>query len=71
MHLGKKTLIIEFDGVNMRTAKTHERYAYKLYIGMEQAMKYGLLSRGQPVVAVQGWRGGLGNTNTLRIIYAP
>ncbi|KAI9481509.1 MAG: pyruvate kinase [Benjaminiella poitrasii] len=39
--------------------------------GMEQAIKYGLLQGGQPVVAVQGWKGGLGNTNTLRIIYAP
>lgn len=44
---------------------------YILYIGMEQAMKYGLLTPGEPVVAVQGWKGGLGNTNTLRIIYAP
>ncbi|KAG1086762.1 hypothetical protein G6F42_020863 [Rhizopus arrhizus] len=39
--------------------------------GMEQAMKYGLLKSGQPVVAVQGWKGGLGNTNTLRVIYSP
>lgn len=34
-------------------------------------MKNKLLKRGDPVVAVQGWKGGLGNTNTLRIIYAP
>ncbi|KAI8967650.1 pyruvate kinase [Mycotypha africana] len=39
--------------------------------GMEQAMKYGLLKHGEPVVAVQGWKGGLGNTNTLRVIYSP
>ncbi|KAI8070700.1 pyruvate kinase [Gongronella butleri] len=39
--------------------------------GMEQGIKYGLLDRGKAVVAVQGWRGGLGNTNTLRIIIAP
>ncbi|KAG1047404.1 hypothetical protein G6F43_010146 [Rhizopus delemar] len=39
--------------------------------GLEQAMKNKLLKRGDPVVAVQGWKGGLGNTNTLRIIYAP
>lgn len=30
-----------------------------------------LLKSGQPVVAVQGWKGGLGNTNTLRVIYSP
>ncbi|KAI7899861.1 pyruvate kinase [Cokeromyces recurvatus] len=46
-------------------------FIYLFFIGMEQAMKYGLLKHGQPVVAVQGWKGGLGNTNTLRIIYSP
>jgi hypothetical protein len=30
-----------------------------------------LLKAGQPVVAVQGWKGGLGHTNTLRVIYSP
>ncbi|ORX45121.1 pyruvate kinase [Hesseltinella vesiculosa] len=39
--------------------------------GMEQAIKYGLLKHGQPVVAVQGWKGGLGNTNTLRVLFTP
>ncbi|KAI9322916.1 pyruvate kinase [Dichotomocladium elegans] len=39
--------------------------------GMEQAMRYGLLKHGDPVVAVQGWKGGLGNTNTLRVLMTP
>lgn len=39
--------------------------------GMEQAMKYGLLKHGQPVVAVQGYKSGLGSTNTLRVLFAP
>ncbi|ORX54450.1 pyruvate kinase [Hesseltinella vesiculosa] len=39
--------------------------------GMEQAVKYELLDRGKAVVAIQGWRGGLGNTNTLRVIISP
>lgn len=30
----------------------------RLMWGMEQAIKYGLLKHGQPVVAVQGWKGG-------------
>lgn len=34
-------------------------------------MKYGMLKHGQAVIAVQGWKSGLGNTNTLRVIYAP
>ncbi|KAG2228180.1 hypothetical protein INT45_009227 [Circinella minor] len=43
----------------------------RLMWGMEQAIKYGLLKHGQPVVAVQGWKGGLGNTNTLRVLFTP
>ncbi|KAG1027332.1 hypothetical protein G6F26_003520 [Rhizopus arrhizus] len=33
--------------------------------GIEQAIKYGLVGRQESIVVVQGWRGGLGNTNTL------
>ncbi|KAI9270384.1 pyruvate kinase [Phascolomyces articulosus] len=43
----------------------------RLMWGMEQAIKYGLLKHGQAVVAVQGWKGGLGNTNTLRVLFTP
>ncbi|KAI9494708.1 pyruvate kinase [Zychaea mexicana] len=39
--------------------------------GMEQAIKYKLLKHGDPIVAVQGWKGGLGNTNTLRVLFTP
>ncbi|KAI9276537.1 pyruvate kinase [Sporodiniella umbellata] len=39
--------------------------------GMEQAIKYGLIGHKESIVVVQGWRGGLGNTNTLRIILTP
>ncbi|ORY86236.1 pyruvate kinase [Protomyces lactucae-debilis] len=40
----------------------------RLQFGFEQAKKLGILERGAVVVAVQGWRGGLGNSNTLRIL---
>jgi hypothetical protein len=30
-----------------------------------------LVGRNEAVIAVQGWRGGLGNTNTLRILITP
>jgi hypothetical protein len=35
---------------------------------ISQAMKLNLLEPGDVVVAIQGWRGGLGNSNTLRVI---
>jgi len=40
----------------------------RLRWGMLEAEKLGILGKGDTVVAVQGWRGGLGNTNTLRIL---
>jgi pyruvate kinase len=35
-----------------------------------EAMQLGVLSQGETVVVVQGWKGGMGNTNTLRVIKA-
>ena len=39
----------------------------RLKWGMKQAMDLGLLSVGDSVIAVQGWTGGLGHSNTLRV----
>jgi pyruvate kinase len=30
-----------------------------------------MLQQNDSVIAIQGWRGGLGNTNTLRILVVP
>ncbi|CAG8949700.1 hypothetical protein HYFRA_00004018 [Hymenoscyphus fraxineus] len=38
--------------------------------GIAEAMKLGVLNQGETVVVVQGWKGGMGNTNTLRVIKA-
>ncbi|MCJ1414717.1 Pyruvate kinase [Xylographa parallela] len=42
----------------------------RLKWGIEQAIKLKVLSKGDPVVCVQGWRGGMGHTNTIRIVPA-
>ncbi|KAI9894908.1 MAG: Pyruvate kinase [Vezdaea aestivalis] len=38
--------------------------------GIAQAIKLDVLSKGDVVICVQGWRGGMGHTNTLRIVPA-
>ncbi|KAF9921892.1 Pyruvate kinase [Linnemannia zychae] len=42
----------------------------RLRWGMERGMDAGLLKSGQPVVVIQGFRAGYGNTNTMRIVVA-
>ncbi|KAI8869124.1 hypothetical protein GQ42DRAFT_163654, partial [Ramicandelaber brevisporus] len=39
--------------------------------GVEQGKKLDLLKSGDIIITVQGWKGGIGNTNTMRIIHAP
>lgn len=38
--------------------------------GISRAMELNVLSKNDTVVVVQGWKGGMGNTNTLRIVKA-
>ncbi|OCL00949.1 pyruvate kinase [Cenococcum geophilum 1.58] len=42
----------------------------RLTWGIMNAIKLGVLNKGDAVVCVQGWRGGMGHTNTLRIVPA-
>ncbi|KAK3305677.1 pyruvate kinase [Chaetomium strumarium] len=38
--------------------------------GLSHAIDLGILNEGETVVVVQGWKGGMGNTNTMRIVKA-
>lgn len=42
----------------------------RLKWGIWQAIKLGVVKKGDSVVCVQGWRGGMGNTNTIRVVPA-
>ncbi|KAK7694922.1 hypothetical protein QCA50_002110 [Cerrena zonata] len=39
--------------------------------GLSNALKINIIKPGTTVVAVQGWKGGLGHTNTLRVLSVP
>ena len=39
----------------------------RLRWGMKQGIDLGLISPGDAIIAVQGWTGGLGHSNTLRV----
>lgn len=42
----------------------------RLKWGIKSAIDLGILTEGEMVVCVQGWRGGKGHTNTIRIVPA-
>jgi len=42
----------------------------RLKWGIKSAIDLGILSKGDAVVCVQGWRGGMGHTNTIRMVPA-
>jgi len=42
----------------------------RLKWGINNAIQLGVLNPGDIVICVQGWRGGMGHTNTLRIVPA-
>lgn len=55
---------------DFKTAPWQEDVDKRLKWGIGNAIKLGILSKGDAVVCVQGWRGGMGNTNTIRIVPA-
>ncbi|KAH7563476.1 hypothetical protein BM1_00523 [Bipolaris maydis] len=55
---------------DFKTQPWQEDVDRRLKWGIMNAIKLGVLSKGDPVICVQGWRGGMGHTNTLRIVPA-
>jgi pyruvate kinase len=53
------------------SAKWDEDVESRIKWGIEQGKAAGLIKSNEPVVIVQGWKGGLGNTNTVRVLIAP
>ncbi|KAF8560264.1 pyruvate kinase [Imleria badia] len=43
----------------------------RIRFGLKNALELNLIKTGTTIVAVQGWKGGLGHTNTLRILSVP
>jgi pyruvate kinase len=43
----------------------------RIRYGLSQALALGIIKRGDTIVAVQGWRSGGNNTNTMRVLTVP
>jgi len=43
----------------------------RIRFGLRNALALNIIKPGSTIIAVQGWKGGLGHTNTLRILTAP
>jgi pyruvate kinase len=55
---------------DFKTVPWQEDVDKRLKWGILNAIKLGVLKKGDPVICVQGWRGGMGHTNTLRVVPA-
>lgn len=55
----------DFDKVNWQ-----EDVDRRIKWGVSRSIELDVLSRGETIVVVQGWRGGMGNTNTMRVVKA-
>lgn len=52
------------------TVNWQEDVDKRIMWGIRQAIALNVLSHGETIVVVQGWKGGMGNTNTLRVLQA-
>ncbi|KAF4573018.1 Pyruvate kinase [Pleurotus pulmonarius] len=43
----------------------------RIRFGLRNALDLGIITPGSTIIAVQGWKGGLGHTNTLRVLTVP
>ncbi|EMF16392.1 pyruvate kinase [Sphaerulina musiva SO2202] len=55
---------------DFKTTPWQEDVDKRLKWGISNAIKLGVLNKGDAVICVQGWRGGMGHTNTLRVVPA-
>ena len=70
MYRGVYPILFDEPKPDFKTTPWQEDVDRRLKFGIMNATKLGVLSRGDVVVCVQGWRGGMGHTNTLRIVPA-
>ncbi|KAK9702671.1 Pyruvate kinase, partial [Basidiobolus ranarum] len=52
------------------TKEWQEDVDTRIEFAIEQGVKANLVQKGQPIVVVQGYKEGLGNTNNMRVIIA-
>ncbi|CAK4033911.1 pyruvate kinase [Lecanosticta acicola] len=55
---------------DFKTTPWQEDVDNRLKWGIKNAILLGVLKKGDAVICVQGWRGGMGHTNTLRVVPA-
>jgi pyruvate kinase len=51
--------------------KWQEDVDNRIKFGLSEALKLGIVEKGDTVIALQGWRGGQGFTNSMRVLTVP
>lgn len=68
MHLSRGCHPLIYEQPRATDAEWQNDVDARIQAGISLAIKKGLVTSGQMIVAVQGWRGGSGNTNTIRLL---
>ena len=70
LYRGVFPFLFEQDKPDYSKVNWQEDVDNRLKWGIKEAVRMGIIDYENKVVCVQGWRGGRGNTNTIRIVPA-
>jgi len=62
--------VLNFTCVTMKLTKIYQ-VDNRIRFGLRSALALNIVTPGTTIIAVQGWKGGLGHTNTLRVLSVP
>lgn len=64
------TVVLPSLGANSYLQNWQENVDERIKWGLSQAIALNVVKQGDTIVVVQGWKGGMGFTNTIRIVKA-
>ena len=70
MYRGVYPFLFTEKKAELKSTDWQEDVDRRLSWGITEAIKLGVLKKGDPVICVQGWRGGTGHTNAMRLVTA-
>jgi len=71
VHLYRSCVSLSWDKTRAEGVNWQDDVEHRLEFAIDHGKKRGMVKSGTFVVAIQGWKGGGGNTNTIRLLSVP